>query len=142
MFALLVLGLPLLTNALVPKELYSPLIYRKVLDTFRALPDPTRYPQYTNRTAGDWLYFAPDTWTSGFLPATAYALNARKPLCPSARQLQDIDWLSLGRAASNALIPLEAENSVGHDVGFLSFPFADELVVSVFFTCISHASLI
>ncbi|KAF8626251.1 hypothetical protein AX15_004929 [Amanita polypyramis BW_CC] len=133
MLALLSLScLSLLVNALAPtppQQLYSPLIYRKVLDTFCALPVPTQYPQYTNQSAGDWLYFTPDTWTSGFFPATAYALNARKTYCRSA-DLQDTDWLSLGRAASNALIPLEVNNSVGHDVGFLSFPFADELVVN------------
>jgi hypothetical protein len=29
------------------------------------------------------------------------------------------------------LVPLETKNSVGHDVGFLSFPFSDELAMQV-----------
>ncbi|KAF8894707.1 glycoside hydrolase family 88 protein [Infundibulicybe gibba] len=40
------------------------------------------------------------------------------------------DWLALGRSVSSGLVPLEAKNSVGHDVGFISFPFIEELVVN------------
>ncbi|KAK2460626.1 hypothetical protein APHAL10511_007096 [Amanita phalloides] len=109
-------------------QLFSPLIPHKVSATFAALPHPALYPQYTN-SSGSWLYFSPDTWTSGFLPAIGYALNIRQRRCPSADD-SHLDWLSLSRAASTALLPLETSNSVGHDVGFLSFPFMDELAVN------------
>ena len=114
-------------------ELFSPVISDKILATFNAsLPQPARYPQYTDRTDGVWLFFNPDTWTSGFLPATGYALNKRKLICGnSAGQLQNVDWLSLSRSASDALIPLEIKNGIGHDVGFLSIPFMEELAMFV-----------
>ncbi|KAF8638888.1 hypothetical protein AX17_001941 [Amanita inopinata Kibby_2008] len=79
---------------------------------------------------GKWLYFSPNTWTSGFLPATGYALRRRQQLCGSSNDLHIADWLYLGRAASSGLVPLEANNTVGHDVGFLSFPFVEELFVN------------
>ncbi|KAF9466278.1 glycoside hydrolase family 88 protein [Collybia nuda] len=114
-----------------PAELFSPIVPQKVLATFKALPNPIKYPQYTT-TGGIWQYFSPNTWTSGFFPVTGYALNTRKSLCgaTSANNLGIADWLALGRAASNGLIPLEISNGVGHDVGFLSFPFVEELVVN------------
>ncbi len=108
------------------KELFSPIISHKVLNTFQSLPYPTKYPEYTDTIVGDWLDFPPDTFTSGFLPATAYALNARGLLCPDG-----VDWLSLGRASTGALVPLETKNTVGHGVGFLSYPFAEEISVFV-----------
>jgi len=123
----LVIIAPILSFAYKPaKELFSPIISYKVLNTFQSLPYPTKYPEYTDTIVGDWLYFSPDTWTSGFLPATAYALNARSLLCPDG-----IDWLSLARASTGALVPLETNNTVGHDVGFLSYPFAEEISVFV-----------
>lgn len=113
-----------------PPELYSPLIPQKVLATFNALSNPIQYPQYTT-TNGIWQYFSPDTWTSGFFPVTGYALNTRKQLCGTSvnNWLGTADWVTLSRAASNGLIPLEVKTGVGHDVGFLSFPFVEELVV-------------
>ncbi|KAG6845712.1 hypothetical protein H0H87_004978 [Tephrocybe sp. NHM501043] len=115
----------------VPAELYSPLIPRKVLTTFKTIPDPVKYPQYTT-TNGIWRYFSPDTWTSGFFPATPYALNARKAACPATdeNQLDIADWVDLGRSASTGLISLEAGNGQGHDQGFLSFPFVEELAIN------------
>ncbi|KAF8061608.1 glycoside hydrolase family 88 protein [Lyophyllum atratum] len=115
----------------VPNELFSPLVPQKVLATFKALPIPTKYPQYTT-TSGTWQYFSPDTWTSGFFPVTGYELNTRKNLCPAtpANGLGIADWLAVGRAASNGLIPLENGNGQGHDQGFLSFPFVEELIVN------------
>ena len=109
---------PLLVSSLIPQ---------KVLATFNALPNPVKYPEYTT-TDGIWQYFSPDTWTSGFFPASLYALNTRFGLCYSSATngLGGADWLSLGRAASSSLIPLEMKTSVGHDVGFLSFPFVEE----------------
>lgn len=114
-----------------PTELFSPLIPEKVFKTFEALPNPAQYPQYTDSSVGKWQYFVPDTWTSGFFPVTAYALNTRKNLCGAtpANGLGTADWLTLGRSASNGLIPLETKNSQGHDVGFLSYPFVEELVM-------------
>lgn len=87
-----------------------------------------RYPQYTDTTAGKWILFGPDTWTSGFFPATLYALNERKTVCPAtaANGLAQADWLNLGRSISTGLIPLTIKTGVGHDLGFLSFPFVDE----------------
>lgn len=113
-----------------PTELFSPLVAEKVLRTALSPPTPAQYPQYTDRAAGDWLYFAPDTWTSGFFPATLYALHARAQLCrwPAANAAQ---WLALGRRWSAAEVPLAADNTVGHDVGFLSYPFVAELAVCV-----------
>ncbi|KAJ6582824.1 glycoside hydrolase family 88 protein [Mycena sp. CBHHK59/15] len=61
-----------------------------------------------------------------------YALNTRKTLCgvSPANGLSAADWLTLGRSASNGLIPLELHNNQGHDVGFLSFPFVEELAIN------------
>jgi len=117
---------PLLSLAYEPaKELFSPTIPHKVLNTFQSLPQPIQYPEYTDTIVGDWLYFPPDTFTSGFFPATAYALNTRSLRCPDG-----IDWLSIGRASAAALVPLETKNTVGHAVGFLSYPFAEEISVN------------
>jgi len=59
-------------------------------------------------------------------------LNTRKQLCGAtpANGLNMADWLSLGRSASNGLLSLNANNGIGHDVGFISFPFVEELVVN------------
>lgn len=115
----------------IPAQLFSPLVPQKVLATFKSLPNPVQYPQWTDGTTGRWVLFNPDTWTSGFFPATGYALNTRKHLCGATPEngLGSADWLALGRAASSALIPLGTSNHVGHDVGFLSFPFVEELAV-------------
>ncbi|KAJ7090355.1 glycoside hydrolase family 88 protein [Mycena belliarum] len=116
----------------VPAQLFSRLIPQKVLATAKSLPVPIQYPQYTDTSHGNWIDFDPDTWTSGFFPATLYALNTRKALCGAtpSNGLSAGDWLNLGRAASNGLIPLEAHNNQGHDVGFLSFPFVEELAIN------------
>lgn len=112
-----------------PPELFSPLIYQKVLATAEAEPNPAQYPQYTDTTAGSWLFFSPDTWTSGFFPVTLYAMNTRTGLCPSPDGIAQADWLGMGRRWSAGEIPLETNTTVGHDVGFLSMPFVAELVV-------------
>ncbi|KAH7927061.1 glycoside hydrolase family 88 protein [Leucogyrophana mollusca] len=110
-----------------PEELYSSLIQQKVLKIAQDEPNPAQYPQYTDRVAGVWQYFVPNTWTTGFFPATLYELNTRAQLC----KLQDQpDWVDLGRQWSTAEILLETNNTVGHDVGFLSFPFVQELSVN------------
>lgn len=115
-----------------PAQLYSPLVPGKILAATNALPASIQYPQFTT-TAGRWRLFAPDTWTSGFHPATLYALHQRTKLCGATNSngLGAADWLALGRSTSAALASLTKRNSVGHDVGFLSFPYVDELKLSV-----------
>lgn len=66
-----------------PANLFSPLIAQKVLATANAQSSKP-YPQYTTRTDGSWIYFPADGWTSGFFPATLYALNQREHLCPGS----------------------------------------------------------
>ncbi|TFK72154.1 glycoside hydrolase family 88 protein [Pluteus cervinus] len=116
---------------LAPAELFSPLVPQKVLSTFQSLPKPIQYPQWTD-SAGKWQMFNPATWTSGFFPVTLYAVNTRKNLCgaTAANGLNVADWLTLGRSASTGLIGLTDGNGVGHDVGFLSFAFVEELVIN------------
>ncbi|GBE82687.1 d-4,5 unsaturated -glucuronyl hydrolase-like protein [Sparassis crispa] len=114
---------------LPPAELYSPLVAQKILRTALTEHEPAIYPQYTDRTAGDWIYFVPDLWTSGFFPATLYAMNTRAKLCHS-KAGNTSQWLELGRQWSTAEVPLEHNNTVGHDVGFLSYPFVEELAVN------------
>lgn len=78
-----------------------------------------------------WLYFGADSWTSGFLPATSYALAERATICPhTLNGTTTTQWLDIGRSSATGEIPLEAHTSVGHDVGFLSFPFVDELAIN------------
>ncbi|KAI0761455.1 Six-hairpin glycosidase-like protein [Irpex lacteus] len=113
----------------LPSELFSPLIAQKVLATANNTQNPPKYPQWTDRTNGSWQFFGPDTWTSGFFPATLYALNDRASICPSD-ELKETSWLELARKWSSAEVPLETKTTVGHDVGFLSFPFIEELKVN------------
>ena len=107
-----------------PAELYSPLIQQKVLKIAQVEPNPANYPEYTDRILGNWQYFPPDTWTTGFFPTTLYALNTRATLCGTN---DGGSWVQLGRSWSAAEIPLETKNSFGHDVGFMSMPFMEEL---------------
>ncbi|KAG5647186.1 hypothetical protein DXG03_001145 [Asterophora parasitica] len=118
-------------GATPPSELVSPLIPTKILATFKSLPNPIKYPQWTS-TTGIWQFFDPDSWTSGFFPATPYELNKRRALCRAtpANALGIADWLSVGRSASTGLIPLQAGNGQGHDQGFLAFPFVEELALN------------
>lgn len=121
-------------NNVLPPEAFSPLVAQKVLATAQRIQNPPRYPQWTDRDAGAWQFFSPDTWTTGFFPSTLYALNERKTLCKSRGSdatLINTDWLSLGQTWSAAEVPLETKTGVGHDVGFLSFPFIEELKLYV-----------
>ena len=110
-----------------PPELLSSLILQKVSQAALNNTTPPSYPEYTD-SSGKWQYFIPDTWTSGFFPSMLYALNTRVGLCNNSTSIQT-DWLSEARRWSSAEVPLEAQNTEGHDVGFLSFPFVQELLV-------------
>ncbi|KAI0263721.1 d-4,5 unsaturated-glucuronyl hydrolase-like protein [Gloeopeniophorella convolvens] len=116
----------------LPSELFSPLVTQKLLTTAQLKPGvPSSYPQYTTRDTGAWLFFGADTWTSGFLPATFYALAERAAICPrSMNGTTAAQWIQFGRSSSTGEIGLEAHTGVGHDVGFLSYPFVDELNVN------------
>ena len=126
----LVVPCALATDLSLPAELFSPLVAQKILATAQTVQSPVKYPQYTDRVKGVWDYFNPDTWTSGFFPSTLYALHERASLCP-APELNATDWLLLGQTWSAAEVPSETHTGVGHDVGFLSFPFDLELEMYV-----------
>jgi len=122
---------PVLGYPQLPPQLFDPLISKKVLATANLVPGiPASYPQYTTRDTGAWVLLPADTWTSGFLPATLYALAERAAFCPSSMNgTTYTQWLEISRASASGEIPLETHTSVGHDVGFLSLPFVDELTV-------------
>ena len=126
---LLLAALPATCYPQLPPHLFSPLIAQKLLACAQLTPGvPTSYPQYTTRDTGVWRYFGADTWTSGFLPATFYALAERATICSSSlNDTTATQWLEIARSSATGEIPLETHTSVGHDVGFLSFPFVDEL---------------
>lgn len=118
--------------AVVPPEVFSSVIAQKSLATFHALPSPIEYPQYTDTTAGNWIYFIPNTWTSAFFPSSLYLLNTRAELCGAASNgLGTANWLDLARSTSTALLSLNASAGLGHDVGFISDAFVAELAVWV-----------
>ncbi|KAI5125003.1 hypothetical protein M0805_007427 [Coniferiporia weirii] len=110
-----------------PSELLSSLIAQKVANTISNFSDPAVYPEYTD-SAGKWLYFQTDSWTTGFFPTMLYALNTRTSLCPEDG-LNSTDWVGQARRWSTPEISLETNNTQGHDVGFLSFPFQEELLL-------------
>ncbi|KLO10657.1 Six-hairpin glycosidase [Schizopora paradoxa] len=113
----------------LPSELYSSSIGSKILAIANKEPAPPTYPQYTDRSQGTWQYFNPNTtWTTGFFPATLYAMHTRQTLCPSEND--NTDWVTLGRSWSTGIIPFETHNGLEHDVGFVSFPFQEELQIN------------
>lgn len=109
-----------------PSTLYSSLISSKLQKTSASYKGT--YPQVTDHASpAHWVLISPNSWTTGFFPATMYELHRRQTICP---QYSDgVDWLSLGRKWSLGEVPLEAGNGQGHDQGFLSFPFVAELAV-------------
>ncbi|KAA1477060.1 d-4,5 unsaturated-glucuronyl hydrolase-like protein [Dentipellis sp. KUC8613] len=114
------------TSSLPHDTLFSPLIETKLRATAHNISGtPTQYPQYTTRDSGEWIYFPADGWTTGFLPATFYALRTRAQLCGNSSG--EAEWLEEGRRWATGEVPLETHTGVGHDVGFLSFPFVQEL---------------
>ena len=115
-----------LTQSSTRPELYSPLIASKVDAIALSKPSPASYPEYTDNVEGIWQYFTPTTWTSGFFPALLYLLDTRNKLCPTPNAS---DWLALARDWSLGLVALEDDKNLDHDVGFLSYPFQQELLV-------------
>jgi len=117
-----------------PPELVSPLIAQKVLATFKSLPSPILYPFITDSTVGKWISHIPNWWTSGFFPATGYLLNTRQQICNStlANGTALGNWLTLARASTGALVNLDADHGIGHDVGFIASPFMEELAMYVY----------
>lgn len=120
-------ALPVLRAAEPPGELYSPLVSSKILATAHDTRDGKSYPHNTDQVNGIWNYVGTDWWTSGFFPATLYSMNRRSELCPNT--VDAADWVNLGQVWSADLTRLLIKNSVGHDVGFISFPFVDELTM-------------
>ncbi|KAF8590459.1 glycoside hydrolase family 88 protein [Ramaria rubella] len=114
-----------------PTQLFSPFIAPKVQAVALNEPNPAFYPEYTgvniNGTNNVWQYFTPTTWTSGFFPGLLYLLDTRAKLCPSDSQP---DWLALGRNWALGILPLADDKTLDHDVGFLSYPFQQELLVN------------
>ncbi|KAI0035034.1 d-4,5 unsaturated-glucuronyl hydrolase-like protein [Vararia minispora EC-137] len=111
----------------IPAHLFDNLISAKLLTTYNAQPPvPSLWPEYTSPTTGVWQYFGLPTWTSGFFPATFYALHERSILCPRLG-LDEKAWLSRGRASSTGELPLLNRSGLDHDVGFMSYPFMDEI---------------
>ncbi|KAG8718581.1 hypothetical protein FRC08_004949 [Ceratobasidium sp. 394] len=109
-------------------SIFSPYIaqkYARVGSKYRAAQFP-----HTTAANGTWTWNGADWWTSGFLPASFYLLNERKTLCPKNKNLSSVDWLTLGRHWSDSLVPLQSGNGQGHDQGFLSLPYMEELRVN------------
>jgi hypothetical protein len=97
----------------VPTVAFSSVIPEKVLATAKQLSSHAgSYPHITNyNNPTQWVWAGADWWTSGFFPATLYALNERASLCKSSEGLDIANWLVEGQSASNALIPLTNGNS-------------------------------
>lgn len=111
-----------------PDELFEPLVAKKVLAMAETVRSPPAYPTITT-TSGNWVWSNPDNWVTGFFPSTLYQMAKRECLCPGSTAVDGAvpDWLALGRMWSAAIPPLNWHNGQGHDVGFLSWPFAEEL---------------
>ena len=120
-------ALPVSWAAKPPIELYSRLVSSKILATARDRRDGESYPHNTDQVNGTWNYVHTDWWTSGFFPATLYSMDRRSELCP--KTVDQVDWVDLGQVWSADLTKLLVRNSVGHDVGFISFPFVNELTM-------------
>lgn len=117
-----------------PAELFSDLIAQKVSAVASNLSSPALYPEYTDAD-GKWQYFVADTWTTGFFNSLLYALHNRSLACSDTQSsdgtLNTTDWLGFARAWTVPEVALETTNTLGHDVGFVSFPFQDELQLYV-----------
>jgi hypothetical protein len=140
---IIVASFPVLISCVaIPSELFSSLISQKILVTFQSLPTPILYPHVTD-SMGKWINHSINWWTAGFLPASSYLLLARQKMCNSTQSFNTSggDWLTLGRSSSGPLANLNATHGIGHDIGFISFPFIEELVVCVSFLAHMHGKL-
>ena len=137
---IVVANFPVLISCVtISSELFSSLIPQKVLATFQSLPTPILFPHVTDSIEGKWIDHSINWWTSGFLPASSYLLLARQKMCNSFNTSGD--WLTLGRSSSGPLANLDASHGIGHDIGFISFPFVEELMVCVSFLMSIHGKL-
>lgn len=110
----------------ITSELFSSIIPQKITVIASNFTGSGSYPQYTDSNLGEWQYFPADTWTTGFFPSMLYAMNKRSTIC-QGNGLNGTNWLEEARRWSTDELPLETTNTLGHDVGFVSFPFQDEL---------------
>lgn len=111
-----------------PKDLYAKTISTKLSRTTKNYAGT--YPQVTNHgNPATWVLISPASWTSSFFPATMYELHRRQTLCPS--HSDGVNWLTRGRKWSDAVLAMSNGNHQGHDQGFLSFPFVEELKMFV-----------
>lgn len=111
----------------------SPLIFDKYAKS-SAHYQSNVFPHLT-APSGAWEMETADWWTSGFYPGTLYLLHERKTFCTSSsaavgRNGADVDWLTRARQWSNGLGPLQKKNTVGHDTGFLAYPYVSELEIN------------
>ncbi|KAH7104069.1 Six-hairpin glycosidase [Auriculariales sp. MPI-PUGE-AT-0066] len=113
-----------------PATLFDPLIAAKLLHEAETVNAPPLLPSITS-TDGKWMWTSPNNWTAGFLPATLYQLAKRECLCPSSTLVGDSvpNWLEYGRTWTGPVATLHWNNTVGHDVGYVSFPFVDEVAL-------------
>ena len=129
----------------ITSELFSSIIPQKITVIASNFTGSGSYPQYTDSNLGEWQYFPADTWTTGFFPSSLYALNTRQSLCNGSDSLDttlnETDWLGLARSWSAAESLLPGNNTVGHDVGFLSLPFREDLLLFVQVLRYLHANL-
>ncbi|KIM30246.1 glycoside hydrolase family 88 protein, partial [Serendipita vermifera MAFF 305830] len=109
----------------VSARINSPLIYSKY-DESSTNYRINSYPHLTS-ASGSWSWVGNDWWTSGFFPGTLYLLHERSQKCPGRTS---VNWLARARKWSEGLVPLESSNTVGHDTGFLAYPFLSELKVN------------
>ncbi|EJU00845.1 Six-hairpin glycosidase [Dacryopinax primogenitus] len=117
----------------VPSELYSPIIAQKLLKTAQSQSIANSYPQYTYPGGnGSWDLFTADTWTSAFFSGELYLLNQRfTTLCPgNSANIDGTNWIAEGMDWSEGLAGLTASNTLGHDVGFISQPFRDDVALN------------
>lgn len=115
----------------IPPELYSNLVQQKVLAVANAFTG--QYPEWTDVAHdGQWKFFTPDQWTSGFFPASLMLLNERGAKCPDVVTAADAtSALALGRAWSAPLTGLEVHSTLEHDVGCVRLTFPVSLHAEV-----------
>ncbi|KZV96346.1 Six-hairpin glycosidase [Exidia glandulosa HHB12029] len=110
-----------------PASVFDKSVAQKVLATAQTKRSPPNYPSITS-TSGVWQWSSPDNWVTGFFPSTLYQMQKRECMCPGSTAVNGAtpNWLALGRTWSAAIPALHWHNNQGHDVGFISWPFAEE----------------